>query len=35
MKETDIDAYLRANKPQIKDDPTFLLEVEQKMRAVD
>lgn len=35
MKETDIDSYLRENKPQIKDNPTFLLEVEQKMRAVD
>lgn len=35
MKENDIDSYLRANRPQIKDNPTFLLEVEQKMRAVD
>lgn len=35
MKETDIDSYLRENKPQIKDNPTFILEVKQKMRAVD
>ena len=35
MKENDIDSYLRANRPQIKDNPTFLLEVEQKMRAIE
>ena len=35
MKNTDIESLLRANKPQVKDNPTFLLEVQQKMRAVD
>ncbi|MBR5104096.1 MAG: hypothetical protein IKZ08_04365 [Bacteroidales bacterium] len=35
MKNTDIESLLRENKPQIKDNPTFLLEVQQKMRAVD
>ena len=35
MKNTDIDSLLRESKPQVKDNPTFLLEVQQKMRAVD
>lgn len=35
MKNTDIESLLRGNKPQVKDNPTFLLEVQQKMRAVD
>ena len=35
MKNTDIESFLRANKPKVKDSPTFLLEVQQKMRAVD
>ena len=35
MKNTDIDSFLRSNKPQVKDDPAFLLEVQQKMRAVE
>ena len=35
MKNTDIESLLRENKPQVKDNPTFLLEVQQKMRAVD
>ena len=35
MKNTDIEFLLRENKPQVKDNPTFLLEVQQKMRAVD
>ena len=35
MKLTDIESFLRNNKPQVKDNPTFLLEVQQKMRAVD
>lgn len=35
MKNTDIDLFLRSNKPQVKDDPTFLLEVQQKMQAVE
>ena len=35
MKNTDIESLLRENKPHVKDSPTFLLEVQQKMRAVD
>ena len=35
MKNTDIDSFLRNNKPQVKDDPTFMLEVQQKMQAVE
>jgi hypothetical protein len=35
MKNTDIDSFLRDNKPQVKEDPTFLLELQQKMRAVE
>ena len=35
MKNTDIDSFLRDNKPQVKEDPAFLLEVQQKMRAVE
>ena len=35
MKKIDIDSFLRENKPQVKDSPTFMLEVQQKIRAVD
>lgn len=35
MKNTDIESLLRDNKPQVKDNPAFLLEVQQKMRVVD
>lgn len=35
MKNTDLDSFLRNNKPQVKEDPAFLLEVQQKMRAVE
>lgn len=35
MKNTDIESLLRENKPQVHENPTFLLEVQQKMRAVD
>ena len=35
MKNTDIESLLRENKPQVKDNPTFLLEVQRKMSAVD
>ena len=35
MKNTDIESFLRENKPQVKDNPTFLLEAQHKMRAVD
>ena len=31
----NIDSFLREHKPQVKDDPTFLLEVQHKMRAVE
>ena len=31
----NIDSFLRENKPQVKDNPTFLLEVQHKMRAVE
>ena len=35
MKNTDLESLLRENKPQVSDNPTFLLEVQQKMHAVD
>lgn len=35
MKNTDIESLLRGNKPQVKDNPTFPLEVQQKMRTVE
>ena len=35
MKNNDIESILRDSKPQVKDNPTFLLEVQQKMRAVE
>ena len=35
MNNTDLESLLRENKPQVSDNPTFLLEVQQKMRAVD
>ena len=31
----DIESLLRENKPQVKENPTFLLEVQQRMREVD
>ena len=31
----DIESLLRESKPQVKENPTFLIEVQQKMRAVD
>ena len=34
-KKHDIESYLRNNKPQVKDNPAFLLEVQQKMNAVE
>ena len=33
-KNRDIESFLRENKPRVKDNPTFMLEVQQKMRAV-
>ena len=36
MKKTpDIESVLRENKPQVEENPLFILEVQQKMRAVD
>lgn len=35
MKSNDIESILRDSKPQVKDNPAFLLEVQQKMRAVE
>ena len=35
MKSNDIESILRNNKPQVKDNPAFLLEVQQQMRAVE
>ena len=34
-KTPDIDSFLRENRPQVKDNPFFILEVQKKMRAVD
>ena len=30
-----IDEFLRQHRPQVQDDPAFLLKVQQKMRAVE
>ena len=35
MKNNDMESILRDSKPQVKDNPTFLLEVQQKMRKVE
>ena len=35
MKKNDIESFLRENKPQLKENQTFLLEVQQKMRSVE
>ena len=35
MKNNDIESFLRESKPHVKENPTFLLEVQQKMRAVE
>ena len=35
MKKTDIESFLKNHKPYVKENPAFLLEVQQKMRAVD
>ncbi len=35
MKNKDIESILRDSRPQIQDNPAFLLEVQQKMRAVE
>ena len=31
----EIDDFLRANKPAVKDDPTFLLETRRRLEAVE
>ena len=31
----NIESFLRENRPKVKDNPTFMLEVQQKMHAVD
>ncbi len=35
MKNNDIESILRDSRPQVKENPAFLLEVQQKMRAVE
>ena len=35
MKNNDIESILRNCKPKVKDNPTFLLEVQRKMHAVE
>lgn len=35
MKKNDIESFLRENKPHVKDDPTFLLEVQRKMQSIE
>lgn len=32
---TDIEEYLSSHKPQVREDPVFLLEAQRRMRAVD
>lgn len=34
-KNKDIESFLRENRPQVKDNPTFLLKVQRKMREVE
>ena len=31
----DIEDFLRDNKPQVKEDPTFILEAQRRMEQVD
>lgn len=35
MKETELDNYLRDNRPVVKEDPAFLLETRRRMDAVE
>ena len=35
MKNKNIESILRGSRPLVKDNPTFLLEVQQKMHAVE
>ena len=34
-KDKDIESILRDSRPQVRENPAFLLEVQQKMRAVE
>ena len=35
MKDKDIESILRDSRPQVRENPAFLLEVQQKMSAVE
>lgn len=35
MNDQPIEEFLRNNRPEVKDDPTFLLETRRRMRAVE
>ena len=35
MNEINIDEFLRNNKPVVKDDPAFMLEVQRRLNAVE
>lgn len=35
MKELDIEQYLRSNKPQVKNDPSFILETKRRIETVE
>ena len=35
MKDKDIESILRDSRPQVRENPAFLLEGQQKMRAVE
>ena len=35
MNDKDIESILRDSRPQVRENPAFLLEVQQKMRAVE
>ena len=35
MNDNQLEQFLRENKPQVKDDPAFILEARQKMQAVE
>ena len=35
MNEMELELFLRGNKPVVKDDPTFMLEVRQRLNAVE
>lgn len=35
MNEMELELFLRENKPVVKDDPAFLLEVRQRLNAVE